>query len=211
MAFRKIWRSKSFNVAEKENRYKMPFSDSLDYWERKSTNQQAVNQVTVSQLTNGHQGNGVTRNEVTNGRLGNGVSVTGSKLTNGKPGNEVRCVRNEVMGYQSTNGHAGNEVNGQRSEVKVAGGRINGLAPLSVGNDHKSRLARLKKYLGNVNLTLRPLKINQDKGGIDKSKENKPETKEKKRKAVERGPSFSQKLLRRFSLKRAYSDADIAW
>ena len=200
MPFKKVFRSHSFNVPERDKRPKMLRKKaSTDYWESH-----------LWKSTNEHTENGVSMSPSTNESPENGVRIIGPVLTKDKMVNGVVVTTLS----KSTNQKGGNEVSSLNNGVQVRNGKVTSLGPLTVGSDQRSRLSRLRKYLGNVNLNLRPIRVNREKTVCKpkeeiKEKENEPEKKEKKRKAAERKPSFSQKLLKRFSIKRAYSEADI--
>lgn len=121
----------------------------------------------------------------------------------------------------------------QENEVKVAqnGRKVNSLtsAPMSVPSEHVARLTRLKKYIAQVNLNFRPLKLSSkqsipvvaDSDGYgnqqpipvvsDSDRCGNNTREERKRKKPERRPSFTDRLFKRFSSKqRTYSESDLA-
>ena len=96
--------------------------------------------------------------------------------------------------------------------IKLRAPRFTGLPHITVGSEHRNKLTKLKKYITNVNLNFKPIRINRSKpqpatNGEVNVIEN---AEEKKRKAAERKPSFSHKLLKRFSIKRAFSETDLS-
>ena len=128
--------------------------------------------------------------------------------------NEVRVNGSEVK----VNGSEAkvNQAQANGGEVKVTrnGFRKNGIKAIALSTEHRERLTRLKKYISNVNLNFRPLRPGHrlfrsvDKGSKEPKAEN--NNTGKGRSKVERRPSFTSKMFKKFTLRqRAYSESDL--